>query len=231
MVTRSQARAQFDHICNVVLCRDDESILKKTLVQEGFDTIPSLLAIGDNTFSSLAGCDQTLVTRKGDMALIWSFRNYVVSRAASGITVKDEWLTMTAEGFNAFQVRCLGMRFATSHDEDEWLGMTAEDLYAFRVRSISSFLGTPRSTAVETTTTGPTPRPLVAIDHHGAKRDDGAFPAPKNECWPGPTIPPLTLSPLASSPSKNNGITAVILRQYRRGNQHVLTFGRLVVVS
>jgi hypothetical protein len=83
--------------------------------------------------------------------------------------------------------------------------MTAEDFDAFRVCSIGSSFGTPRSAAVCTTTTGTTQHPLVAIGHHGAKRGYSAFPAPKNKCWHGPTIPLLTLSPVASSPSKSNG--------------------------
>jgi hypothetical protein len=57
-------------------------------------------------------------------------------------------------------------------------------------------------------TTGPTPLPLVAIGRHGANSNDCAFPTPNNKCWPGLMISPSTLSPLASSPSKSNGIAA-----------------------
>jgi hypothetical protein len=180
MVYQVQARAQFDHVCNVVLCRNDGSLLKRALVQEGFDTIPSLLSIDDDMILSLAfkdGGSQALVINRGDLTLIKSFRNFAVTRATGGITVEDEWLTMTAEDFDAFRVRSLGTPLASL-----------------------------RSAAAGTTTTGPTPRSLVAIGHHGANRDSGAFLVPRNKCWPGHTIPPLALSTLASSPSKSNGI-------------------------
>jgi hypothetical protein len=112
MVTRSQARAHFDHVCNTVLRRDDDSLLKKALVQEGFDTIPSLLSIDDDTILSLAFKDEenrAVVINRGDVTLLKSFRNFVVTRTAGGITVEDEWLTMTAEDFDTFRVRSIGM--------------------------------------------------------------------------------------------------------------------------
>jgi hypothetical protein len=144
MVTRSQARAYFDHVCNVVLRRDGDSLLKKALVQEGFETIPSFLTIDDDTISSLAfkdGSQQPVCINRGDMTLIRSFRNYVMTRMASGITVDDEWLTMTAEGFDAFRVRSLGTPFATP-----WGGRD------------------------HNTTTTSTQCPVVASDQRGSKR-------------------------------------------------------------
>jgi hypothetical protein len=305
MVCHVQARAQFDHVCNVVLRRDGESLLKRALMQEGIDAVPALLTIADDTAPSLAfkdGGNTTLTVNRGDMALIRSFRKYAITRAASRATVEDEWLTMTAEDFDAFRVRSIGTPFGTPRGavlgprtesltpqppiDNDKCGVN-RDYSAFPVSKkercplllaamarydaqaqgkreklqathsgtsatttseannagtaesntnglehghntssttvINITPSTPASlppspsesngiaapaagTTVDSTTTGPTPRSLVAIGHHGANRDCGAFPAPRNKCWPGHTIPMSTLSPLASSPSKSNGI-------------------------
>jgi hypothetical protein len=158
MVTRSQAQAQFDHICNVVLRCDDESPLKKALVQEGFDDVPSLLSIADGTIPSLAykaEGDRTIVIRHGDMALVRSFWNFVMTRMASGITVEDEWLAMTAEDFDAFRVRCLCMRFNVAGDEGAHVAAT-----------------------------DPTPPPSTIINQRGTKRDSSNTTALKGGYFP-----------------------------------------------
>jgi hypothetical protein len=155
MVTRAQAQAQFDHICNVVLRRDDESLLKQALVQEGFDNVLALASIEEDVIPLLAFTDAanvTLTISRGDAGLVRTFGKYVSHRIAAGVSVEEEWLNMTAEEFDAY-----------------------------RVLGIGNMLGNTAITAPAAPAATVQPRSPVDTFRRGIKRDPSAFPILKEE--------------------------------------------------
>lgn len=53
----TKSQVLFDHILDGVLDRGDESVLKRALIQEGFDSLPSLAAMDDRLIGSLSFLD------------------------------------------------------------------------------------------------------------------------------------------------------------------------------
>jgi hypothetical protein len=117
MVTRAQTQAQFDHVLNEVLDRDDDSHLKRALAQDGFDNILALVNIDDTVIPLLEYTDEANVTigiSRGDQGLLRTFCKYVAHLKATGVSVEDEWLNMTAEDFDEYRVRSIGTQLGNT---------------------------------------------------------------------------------------------------------------------
>jgi hypothetical protein len=80
-ITRLQAKEAFDHVMDKVLGRDENSHLKKSLIEEGIDDVFGLITLTDKTIDNLVYQEVTksssqLPVKKGDKMLVKCFIAY-----------------------------------------------------------------------------------------------------------------------------------------------------------
>jgi hypothetical protein len=100
VLTRSQARAAFNHVLDNVLGRGDKSHLKSTLLQEGINDIFSLVTYP----FQYDPYDQDILgnIELHDKNLLYYLSEYVIYQNASGDPIQDDWMNVTQESFHSF---------------------------------------------------------------------------------------------------------------------------------
>jgi hypothetical protein len=116
MVTRAQIQAQFNHVCDVLLRRGNDSLLKRALIQEGFDDVITLAGIADDMVPLLSYTENNVATviTKGDMGHVRTFVKFAAHRIANGEDVATGWLTVTGEQYDAFRVSSVTAEIAAT---------------------------------------------------------------------------------------------------------------------
>ena len=110
VLTRTEGKAVFDHIVDVVLDRYGSVDLKSALIHEGFVDVFHLLSMDDATIESLEYIDpndaaKKLMIKKSDKGMLRTFKAFVNHRIDSGNPIKDEdWLNLTVADFDAYRV-------------------------------------------------------------------------------------------------------------------------------
>jgi hypothetical protein len=103
---RYQSQPLFQHILNEVFGRDDESILKRALVQEGFDDFVSLATMDDQDIDELGLFDgeKLIPIDEGDANLIRVFREFVAIRHPHPTSLPyKNWFNLTGKEFALFR--------------------------------------------------------------------------------------------------------------------------------
>jgi hypothetical protein len=106
-LTRSEAKAAFDHILNEVLGRNDTSNLKRGLLAEGISDIFDLSSLDDGFIDYLEyhdpkDPDLTLNCVKGDKMLVKCFLAYMVQIEQTGFT--GDYMSITQASFDQFRI-------------------------------------------------------------------------------------------------------------------------------
>jgi hypothetical protein len=109
VLTRSEAKAAFNHVLDTILGRGDNSLLKSALSEEGVDDIFALSTLTDNAIDRLQfkdPCNNNALTsiKLADKMLLRCFLHYVVYCSAEGNPVGDDWNAITQEKFDAFRI-------------------------------------------------------------------------------------------------------------------------------
>ena len=157
VITRTEARAAYDHVMDVVLDRYGSKDLKDALVKEGFVDLFQVLTIDDVDIECLVYQDpadpsKTIPIRKGDVGMLKCFKAFVHHRSALGNPIQDtDWISLTQAEFDSFRM-----------DPSNLL----------RVSSAIASAKNP--------TSGPKYAP-VDIFRRGIKRDPSLFPTLKEE--------------------------------------------------
>jgi hypothetical protein len=160
VLTRTEGKAVFDHILDVVLDRYGSGDMKSALVSEGFVDIFSLLSIDDATIETLEYEDpndasKKLVIKKSDKGMLRTFKAFVTYRITSGNPINDEdWMNLTVADFDAYRVDPANL--------------------ARLVASTPPPLSTRNNP-------GPTKYSMVDLFRRGIKRDPSLFPTLKDE--------------------------------------------------
>jgi hypothetical protein len=100
VLTRSQARAAFNHVLvDKVLGKDDTSQLKSALLQEGINDIFSLV-----TFPLQYSNDQNILkdVKLCDRNLLCYLSEYIVFWNANMDPIQDDWMSVTHENCHSF---------------------------------------------------------------------------------------------------------------------------------
>jgi hypothetical protein len=93
--TREEAREAFNYVLDSLLGRNNDSDLKKSLVDEGCDDMLHLI-------STVAEYIDDIARDKSDNALLILFLQFIAHQESSGNPVEDQWITITQEEFDAF---------------------------------------------------------------------------------------------------------------------------------
>ena len=110
VLTRTEAKAVFDHVLDVVLDRYNSADLKSALIKEGFVDVFLLLSMDDATIESLEIEDpndatKKMALKKSDKGMLRTFKAFVHHRNASDNPIKDEdWLKLTQADFDAYRI-------------------------------------------------------------------------------------------------------------------------------
>jgi hypothetical protein len=109
VLTRSEAKAAFNHVLDVVLGRGDGSSLKSALLEEGVNDIFALSTLTDKVIDKLqiknTDNNNALTPIKlADKIVLRCFLHYVVNRSLEGNPVGDDWNAITQEKFDAFRI-------------------------------------------------------------------------------------------------------------------------------
>jgi hypothetical protein len=109
VLTRSEAKAAFNHVLDTVLGRGDDSLLKSALLEEGVDDIFALSTLTDKAIDKLQFKDPSnnnalTPIKLADKMLLRCFLHYVVNRSLEGNPVGDDWNAITQEKFDAFRI-------------------------------------------------------------------------------------------------------------------------------
>jgi hypothetical protein len=105
--------ALFSHIIGTVLGQNDKSPIRRALLYEGFDSLPSLAAMDDRIIESLSFRDgdqevSGLGTISDDDAkLLRGFRKFIALCISQGKTLASDWYQMTGNDFEMFRYQCL----------------------------------------------------------------------------------------------------------------------------
>jgi hypothetical protein len=113
VLTRSEARAAFNHILDVVLGQGEDSLLKSALSEEEVDDIFSLSTLTEGAIDALqfkdADNNNALTPVKpADKMLLRYFLHYVISCNLEGNPVGDDWNAITQDKFDVF---CIDPRY------------------------------------------------------------------------------------------------------------------------
>ena len=160
VITRTEAKAAFDHVLDTVLDRYGSKDLKIALVKEGFVDIFQVLTIKDSDIESLvyqdpADATKTVPIRRGDVGMLKCFKAYVNHRNISGTPIDDtDWINLTQAEFDLFRI-----------DPTNLLRVTAATTATSAPRTNSSSI---KYTAVD-------------LFRRGIKRDPSLFPQLKDE--------------------------------------------------
>ena len=160
VITRTEAKAAFDHVLDTVLDRYGSKDLKEALVKEGFVDIFQVLTIEDADIESLvyqdpADATKTVPIRRGDVGMLKCFKAYVNHRNISGTPIYDtDWINLTQAEFDLFRI-----------DPTNLLRVTAATTATSAPRTNSSSI---KYTAVD-------------LFRRGIKRDPSLFPQLKDE--------------------------------------------------
>jgi Reverse transcriptase (RNA-dependent DNA polymerase) len=158
VITRTEAKAAFDHVLDIVLDRYGSKDLKEALVKEGYVDILQVLTIDDETISSLVYQDpedetKTVPIRKGDVGLLKCFKAFVHHRNVNGNPIADtDWVQLTQEEFDLFRI-----------DPTNLLRVTSAATGSAKVTSVTSKYS------------------MVDIFRRGIKRDPSLFLSLKDE--------------------------------------------------
>ena len=99
-----------EHILSTVFGLDDKSPLTKALKAEGVTYISEFLTLDPSTIDSLTyvveekGKRSTVPVPKGHRRLITVFFDFVLYRKHQGTPVGEDWISITAEEFDAFRI-------------------------------------------------------------------------------------------------------------------------------
>jgi hypothetical protein len=109
VLTRSEAKAAFNHVLETVLGRGDGSSLKSALLEEGVNDIFALSILTDKAIDKLQFKDPDnnnapTPIKLADKMLLKCFLHYVVNRSLEGNAVGDDRNTITQEKFDAFRI-------------------------------------------------------------------------------------------------------------------------------
>ena len=110
VITRTEAKAAFDHVMDDVLDRYGSKDLKDALLKEGYVDIFQVLTIDDSTLESLVYLDpadptKTVPIRKGDIGMLKVFKSFVQHRTIIGNPIADaDWITLTQAEFDQFRI-------------------------------------------------------------------------------------------------------------------------------
>jgi hypothetical protein len=102
-------RELFNHILNNVIGRGDNSVLKQAVLQEGFNSLPSLVAMDERLIGTLSffrdGHPTSMLTTvsEDDANLIRAFRLFVESRDKQGKSLDSDWWQVTGNDFEMFR--------------------------------------------------------------------------------------------------------------------------------
>jgi len=160
VLSRTQARAAFDHVMDNVLDRGDDSSLKQALTTAGFRDIYQLLELQPADVEHLVYREEDgeddLPIRRGDKGLLFTFLEFVSARGTRGTPI------------------------------DDWLALTIEEFDAFRIEPVRIFVRNPETLAAPgVPTVSPAPRApslsAAAQFKRGIKRDPSVFPTLKDE--------------------------------------------------
>ena len=110
VITRTQAKAAFEHVLDKILFTDGSEDVKGALVRKGIVDIIQLLSMDNSTFQGLVYhhptvSKLTLPFRKGDVAMLKCFQAFVQYRVAAGKPINDnEWITLNQNEFDLFRI-------------------------------------------------------------------------------------------------------------------------------
>jgi hypothetical protein len=109
VLTRSEAKAAFNHVLDTVLGQGDDSLLKSALSEEGGDDIFSLSTLPESATDALqfkdADNNNTLTPVKlANKMLLRCFLHYVINCNLEGDPVGDDWNAITQDKFDAFHI-------------------------------------------------------------------------------------------------------------------------------
>ena len=97
-MTRSEAKAAFNHVLDKVIERDDSSELKIALVNDGIENIFDLLRLDQHTIDNLGyqdpdDDDRFILLKKGDRNILKSFMEFKMDLDAKGVNI--DFLSLT----------------------------------------------------------------------------------------------------------------------------------------
>ncbi len=109
VLTRPQARLSFNHVMNNVFGHGDDSVLKTTLLSEGFQDIFDLISMGNEMIDDLRFQD-TLSIGQESLPLpqylkntVSAFKQFFLHLHYKGETICDyDWMAITQDDFGHF---------------------------------------------------------------------------------------------------------------------------------
>jgi hypothetical protein len=109
VLTRSEAKAAFNHVLDTVLGRGDGSSLKSALLEEGVYDIFALSTLTDKAIDKLQFKDPDnnnalKPIKLAEKMLLRCFLHYVFNCSLEGNPVGDDWNAITQEKFDAFRI-------------------------------------------------------------------------------------------------------------------------------
>ena len=158
-MTRSEAKAAFNHVLDKVIERDDSSDLKIALVNDGIENIFDLLRLDQHTIDNLGyqdpdDDDRFILLKKGDRNILKSFMEFKMDLDAKGVPI--DFLSLTRAEFDQFRIRPI------------------------RQASSAAAMSPPLLQASQSIPNKPS-LSLVEIFKRGIKRDPSLFPTLKDE--------------------------------------------------